>query len=43
MFRYTSARAPESLNWWRISRAVYSGLVLTTISPARKAPNTAIG
>ncbi|MNP30673.1 hypothetical protein D3C76_1237560 [compost metagenome] len=43
MFRYTSARAPLSLNWWRISRSVYSGLVLTTIRPARRAPNTAMG
>ncbi|MNN85436.1 hypothetical protein D3C81_2027240 [compost metagenome] len=41
--RHTNALAPESLNWCSISRVVYSGLVLTTISPARMAPNTATG
>ena len=41
--RQSSALAPESLNWCCISRAVYSGLVLTTTSPARSAPNTATG
>ena len=37
--RTTSALAPESLNWCSISRGVYSGLVFTTIRPARMAPN----
>ncbi len=36
-------RAPESLSWWRSSRAVYSGLTLTTTSPARKMPHIATG
>ncbi|MNN31526.1 hypothetical protein D3C81_1452170 [compost metagenome] len=41
--RHTSALAPESLNWCSISRTVYSGLVLTTMRPARMAPNTTTG
>ncbi len=39
----TIALAPESSSWCFSSRAVYSGLVLTTIRPARSAPNRAIG
>src|SRR5207253_10188989 len=39
----TMAVAPESLSWCSSSGAVYSGLVLTTISPARRAPKSTIG
>ena len=39
----TMALAPESSSWCFSSRAVYIGLVLTTTSPARKAPNSTIG
>ena len=39
----TIARAPESTSWWRSSRTVYSGFVLTTTSPARSAPTRATG
>ena len=35
--------APESFSWCSSSRAVYSGFVLTTVSPARSAPIIAIG
>ncbi len=36
--RMTIASAPESLSWCSSSRAVYSGLTLTTVYPARSAP-----
>ena len=39
----SSTVAPESTNWCLSSRAVYIGLVLTTVRPARSTPNTAIG
>ena len=39
----TMALAPESSSWCFSSRAVYSGLVLTTIRPARRTPNSAMG
>ena len=39
----TIARAPESASWWRSSRTVYSGFVLTTTRPARSAPTSATG
>ena len=39
----TMAFAPESFSWCSSSRAVYSGLVLTTTMPARSTPNSAIG
>ena len=35
--------APESLSWCLSSRAVYSGLTLTTTRPARKMPHMATG
>ena len=39
----TIAFAPESLSWCSSSRGVYSGLTLTTTSPARNTPATATG
>ena len=39
----TMALAPESLSWCSSSRAVYSGLTLTTTKPARKMAATATG
>jgi len=39
----TMLLAPESSSWCCSSRAVYSGLTLTTVKPARNAPNNAIG
>src|SRR5262249_12841909 len=44
--KFSSTRmavAPESMSWCSSSGAVYSGLVLTTISPLRSAANIAIG
>ncbi len=35
--------APESTIWCLSSRAVYIGLTLTTVNPARSTPNVAIG
>ena len=39
----TMALAPESLSWCSSSRGVYSGLTLTTTSPARSTAATATG
>ena len=41
--RITIALAPESFNWCSSSRGVYSGLTLTTTSPARRMAATATG
>ncbi len=35
--------APESFSWCSSSRAVYIGLTLTTVIPARSTPNSATG
>ncbi len=35
--------APESISWCSSSRAVYSGLTLTIVQPARSAPNRHTG
>ncbi len=37
------AVAPESTSWCLSSRGVYNGLTFTTVSPARRMPNVAIG
>ena len=39
----TMAMAPESFSWYSSSRAVYIGLTLTTVRPARSTPNSATG
>ncbi|MNV58910.1 hypothetical protein D3C71_1513060 [compost metagenome] len=39
----TSTAAPESTSWCLSSRAVYSGLTLTTVRPARSTPKVATG
>ena len=39
----TIAVAPESFSWCCSSRAVYIGLTLTTVMPARSVPNSATG
>ena len=41
--KMTTTVAPESLSWCSSSRAVYSGLTLTTMQPARCAPTIAMG
>ena len=39
----TMASAPESASWCFNSRGVYIGLTFTTVRPARRIPNVAMG